>query len=39
MQEAFTTIIDKDNNIIPIGTFVSIAEKYEKLWTLIKKLS
>ena len=31
MQEAFTTAKDKDNNGIPIGTFVSIAEKYEKV--------
>ncbi len=31
MQEAFTKAKDKDNNNIPIGTFVSIAEKYEKV--------
>lgn len=31
MQEAFANIKDKDENIIPIGTFVSIAEKYEKI--------
>jgi EAL domain-containing protein (putative c-di-GMP-specific phosphodiesterase class I) len=31
MQEAFANIKDKDGNIIPIGTFVSIAEKYEKI--------
>ncbi len=31
MQEAFTTAKDKDNSSIPIGTFVSIAEKYEKV--------
>lgn len=38
MQEAFTTIIDKDNNIIPIGTFVSIAEKYERIMDFDKKV-
>ena len=31
MQEAFTSVKDKDNNSIPIGSFVSIAEKYEKI--------
>ncbi len=31
MQEAFTNAKDKDNNPIPIGSFVSIAEKYEKI--------
>ena len=31
MQEAFTNAKDKSNNNIPIGTFVSIAEKYEKV--------
>jgi len=31
MQEAFTTANDKDKNTIPIGTFISIAEKYEKV--------
>jgi EAL domain-containing protein (putative c-di-GMP-specific phosphodiesterase class I) len=31
MQEAFTNAKDKDKNSIPIGTFVSIAEKYEKV--------
>ncbi|PLY07784.1 MAG: GGDEF domain-containing protein [Arcobacter sp.] len=31
MQEAFTKAYDKENNSIPIGTFVSIAEKYEKI--------
>lgn len=31
MQEAFTNAKDKNNNDIPIGTFVSIAEKYEKV--------
>lgn len=38
IQEAFTTIIDKDNNIIPIGTFVSIAEKYERIMDFDKKV-
>jgi len=36
MQEAFTQIKDKENNPIPIGTFVSIAEKYEKIIDLDK---
>lgn len=31
MQEAFTNAKDKENNDIPIGSFVSIAEKYEKI--------
>lgn len=31
MQEAFTSAKDKDDNDIPIGTFVSIAERYEKI--------
>ncbi|XOB62980.1 EAL domain-containing protein [Campylobacterota bacterium DY0563] len=31
MQEAFTNAKDKENNPIPIGSFVSIAEKYEKI--------
>ena len=31
MQEAFTSARDKNNKNIPIGTFVSIAEKYEKI--------
>lgn len=31
MQEAFTNAKDKDGNPIPIGSFISIAEKYEKI--------
>ncbi|RXJ87209.1 EAL domain-containing protein [Arcobacter sp. CECT 8985] len=31
MQEAFTKAFDLEGNSIPIGTFVSIAEKYEKI--------
>jgi EAL domain-containing protein (putative c-di-GMP-specific phosphodiesterase class I) len=31
MQEAFTKAKDQENNQIPIGTFVSIAEKYEMI--------
>jgi EAL domain-containing protein (putative c-di-GMP-specific phosphodiesterase class I) len=31
MQEAFTDAKDKSNQPIPIGTFISIAEKYEKI--------
>jgi EAL domain-containing protein (putative c-di-GMP-specific phosphodiesterase class I)/GGDEF domain-containing protein len=38
MQEAFTNIKDKDGNNIPIGTFVSIAEKYEKVVEFDKKV-
>ncbi len=38
MQEAFTNIKDKDGNVIPIGTFVSIAEKYEKIVEFDKKV-
>ncbi len=38
MQEAFTNIKDKDENNIPIGTFVSIAEKYEKIVEFDKKV-
>ena len=38
MQEAFTNIKDKDDNNIPIGTFVSIAEKYEKIVEFDKKV-
>lgn len=38
MQEAFTSIKDNENNNIPIGTFVSIAEKYEKIVDFDKKV-
>lgn len=38
MQEAFASIKDKDNNNIPIGTFVSIAEKYERIVDFDKKV-
>jgi EAL domain-containing protein (putative c-di-GMP-specific phosphodiesterase class I)/methyl-accepting chemotaxis protein len=38
MQEAFTSASDKDNIDIPIGTFVSIAEKYEKVIDFDKKV-
>ena len=38
MQEAFTNIRDNDNNNIAIGTFVSIAEKYEKIVDFDKKV-
>lgn len=38
MQEAFTSAKDKDNNDIPIGTFVSIAERYEKIMDFDKKV-
>ncbi len=31
MEEAFTQAKDKYNELIPIGTFISIAEKYEKI--------
>ena len=38
MQEAFTSACDKDGIDIPIGTFVSIAEKYEKIMDFDKKV-
>jgi EAL domain-containing protein (putative c-di-GMP-specific phosphodiesterase class I)/methyl-accepting chemotaxis protein len=38
MQEAFATIKDKDHLEIPIGTFVSIAERYEKIIDFDKKI-
>lgn len=38
MQEAFTSATDKDGNDIPIGTFVSIAERYEKIIDFDKKV-
>jgi len=38
MQEAFTSASDKDGVDIPIGTFVSIAEKYEKVIDFDKKV-
>ncbi len=31
MEEAFTQARDKNNEPIPIGTFISIAEKYDKI--------
>ena len=31
MEEAFTHALDKNNESIPIGTFISIAERYEKI--------
>ena len=38
MQEAFTSASDKDGVDIPIGTFVSIAEKYERVMDFDKKV-
>jgi len=38
MQEAFTDIKDEENNDIPIGTFISIAEKYERIIDFDKKV-
>ena len=38
MQEAFTSACDKDGVDIPIGTFVSIAEKYERIINFDKKV-
>ncbi|WP_121628288.1 bifunctional diguanylate cyclase/phosphodiesterase [Poseidonibacter antarcticus] len=38
MQEAFTSTKDKEGIDIPIGTFVSIAEKYEKVIDFDKKV-
>lgn len=31
LEEAFTSATDKNNKAIPIGTFVSVAEKYNKI--------
>ncbi|MGB5792463.1 EAL domain-containing protein [Poseidonibacter sp.] len=38
MQEAFTSASDDDGLDIPIGTFVSIAEKYERVIDFDKKV-
>ncbi|MGM0518069.1 MAG: EAL domain-containing protein [Campylobacterota bacterium] len=38
MQEAFAKAVDKDKNDIPIGTFVSIAERYDKITQFDKKV-
>ena len=38
MQEAFASIKDKDNLDIPIGSFVSIAERYGKIIDFDKKI-
>ena len=38
MQEAFASIKDKENTDIPIGTFVSIAERYGKIIDFDKKI-
>ena len=38
MQEAFASIKDKENLDIPIGTFVSIAERYGKIIDFDKKI-
>ena len=38
MEEAFTSIKDKDGRNVAIGTFVSIAEKYEKIVDFDKKV-
>lgn len=38
MQEAFTSACDKEGNDIPIGTFVSIAERYKKIMDFDKKV-
>lgn len=34
MQEAFTKALDSKGNVIPIGTFISIAEKFDKIFEL-----
>ncbi len=31
LEEAFTSATDKNNKAIPIGTFISVAEKYKKI--------
>ena len=36
MEEAFTQAVDKKGNLIPIGIFISIAEKFEKIVDLDK---
>lgn len=38
MQEAFTSASDSKGNDIPIGTFISIAEKYNKIIEFDKKV-
>ena len=38
MQEAFASIKDKENTDIPIGTFVSIAERYGKIIDFDKQI-
>lgn len=38
LQEAFTSIKDEEDNDLAIGTFVSIAEKYEKVVDFDKKV-
>lgn len=38
MQEAFTSAKDKEGKAIPIGTFVSIAEKYHKILDFDKEV-
>jgi len=38
MQEAFTSATDYKGNDIPIGTFISIAEKYNKIIEFDKKV-
>lgn len=38
MQEAFTTIKDEQNNDVSVGTFISIAEKYERIIDFDKKV-
>ncbi|MDH5464729.1 MAG: EAL domain-containing protein, partial [Thiovulaceae bacterium] len=36
MKELFTKVVDEEGAAIPIGTFVSLAEKYEKITSLDK---
>lgn len=36
MQEAFTQALDNNGNVLAIGTFISIAEKFEKIIELDK---
>ncbi|MFK5951372.1 MAG: EAL domain-containing protein, partial [Methylococcales bacterium] len=36
MEEAFTQVVDNQGNRLPIGTFISIAEKFEKIVELDK---
>lgn len=38
IQEAFAKIVDKNNQLVPIGTFISIAEEHQKVLEFDKKV-